>query len=182
MNGGNFLLTLTPSIFWAGDATGDAVNFSPERSVNLFNFQLSCYKDDQEKICPAHTPAQLSTDLNLFIRKKATNQLSRLVEKSVHETESSSSSEEDDKDHHVENELFQALYETPPPCRNEKDSDLFQVFPGGETFNKDTFPNKAMRELFIKYNTPSPVCRGAHVLFGQGRLEAQAQQNERQAF
>ncbi|KAG7175136.1 hypothetical protein Hamer_G025661 [Homarus americanus] len=45
--------------------------------------------------------------------KKATNQLSRLVEKSVHETESSSSSEEDDKDHNVKDELFQALYETP---------------------------------------------------------------------
>ncbi|KAG7175135.1 hypothetical protein Hamer_G025660, partial [Homarus americanus] len=45
--------------------------------------------------------------------KKATNHLSRLLEKSVHETESSSSSEEDDKDHNVKDELFQALYETP---------------------------------------------------------------------
>ncbi|KAG7169711.1 hypothetical protein Hamer_G013339 [Homarus americanus] len=59
-------------------------------------------------------------------KTKATNQLSRLVEKSVHETESSS--EGDDKDHDVEDELFQALYET--PRRNEKDSDLFKRFLG----------------------------------------------------
>ncbi|KAG7159095.1 hypothetical protein Hamer_G031273, partial [Homarus americanus] len=39
------------------------------------------------------------------------------LEKSMHETESSS--EEDGKDHDVEDELFQALYET--PRRNEKD-------------------------------------------------------------
>ncbi|KAG7172789.1 hypothetical protein Hamer_G007031 [Homarus americanus] len=32
----------------------------------------------------------------------------------MHENESSSSSEGDDKDHDVEDELFQALYETPP--------------------------------------------------------------------
>ncbi|KAG7164357.1 hypothetical protein Hamer_G003531 [Homarus americanus] len=52
--------------------------------------------------------------LEFLSQEKATNQLSRLVEKSVHETESSSSSEGDDKDHDVEDELFQALYETPP--------------------------------------------------------------------
>ncbi|KAG7172173.1 hypothetical protein Hamer_G009512 [Homarus americanus] len=69
-----------------------------------------------------------ASSVNLFVRKKATNQLSRLVEKSVHETESSSSGEGDDKDHDVEEELFQAVYET--PRRNEKDSDLFKRFLG----------------------------------------------------
>ncbi|KAG7159022.1 hypothetical protein Hamer_G006435, partial [Homarus americanus] len=50
------------------------------------------------------------------------------------------------------------------------------MFPGGETFKKDTFPNKVMRELFIKYNTPIPSSAAVeHVLHGQGRLEAQAQ-------
>ncbi|KAG7155488.1 hypothetical protein Hamer_G025210 [Homarus americanus] len=62
----------------------------------------------------ARAPAQLSTDLNFQVRKMATNQQSRLVEKSVHETESSSSSSEgDDKVHDLEDEVFQALYETP---------------------------------------------------------------------
>ncbi|KAG7157580.1 Alanine aminotransferase 1-like [Homarus americanus] len=70
-----------------------------------------------------------ASSINMFVRKKATNQLSRLVEKSVHETESSSSSSEgDDKDHDMGDELFQALYET--PRRNEKDSDLFKCFLG----------------------------------------------------
>ncbi|KAG7167138.1 hypothetical protein Hamer_G005481 [Homarus americanus] len=67
-----------------------------------------------------------------------------MVEKSVHETESSiSSSEGDDKDHDVEDELFQALYET--PRRNEKDSDLFKRF----------LEEKPLKKLSIR--TPSPT-------------------------
>ncbi|KAG7155721.1 hypothetical protein Hamer_G023875, partial [Homarus americanus] len=101
--------------------------------------------------------------------KKATNQLSRLVEKSVHETESNSRSEGEDKDHDVEDELFQALYETSPlPRRNKKDT-----FPGGETFkktfDKDTFPNKAMRELFIKYNTHIPSSAAMECMLSMGK-------------
>ncbi|KAG7162456.1 hypothetical protein Hamer_G008000 [Homarus americanus] len=101
-----------------------------------------------------------ASSVNLFVRKKATNQqLSRLVERSVHETESSSSSEGDDKDHDVEDELFQALYETPAGMKNN--SDLFKRFlgkkPSKKTFDMNTFPNKATRELFIKYITPIPL-------------------------
>ncbi|KAG7167743.1 hypothetical protein Hamer_G010129 [Homarus americanus] len=84
-----------------------------------------------------------ASSVNLFVRKKATNQLSRLVEKSVHKTESSSSSEGDDKDHDMEDELFQAPYET--SRRNEKDSDLSKRFLG----------EKPLKKLSRK--TPSPT-------------------------
>ncbi|KAG7160488.1 PH domain-containing protein [Homarus americanus] len=79
----------------------------------------------------ARAPVHLSADLNFQVRKRATNQLSRLVKKSVHETESRS--EGDDKDHDVEDELFQALYET--AHRNEK-SDLFKCFLGEKPSKK----------------------------------------------
>ncbi|KAG7160831.1 hypothetical protein Hamer_G007589 [Homarus americanus] len=62
--------------------------------------------------------------------------MSRLVEKSVHETDSSS--EGDNKDHDVEDELFQALYETPPPAGMKKTSDLSKRFLGEKPWKPST--------------------------------------------
>ncbi|KAG7155726.1 hypothetical protein Hamer_G022202 [Homarus americanus] len=96
--------------------------------------------DVTETVDSQSTETVASGNLNFQVRKKATNQLSRLVEKPMHETESSSSSEGDDKDHDMEDELFQALYEI--PRRNEKDRDLFKRFLGEKPSTRTPSPTR----------------------------------------